>query len=722
MAVIQKLRNSGMVVIVVVAALILFVVGDLLSNKFGGSNNNSGEEGVIAKIAGVSYKEKEDLEPAVDKIYKQKLANDPDLGKKMQTNEKFRLKTVKEIYQSAWDDLVKQQVLLKEIDKSNVTLSSADVNEILVGRFPNESMLQIPDFQTDSKFDAKKVEMIFKQGKANPQLKANLLTLVESITTNEKIERYATYISMANVKSAAEKEFEYLIANQGVTGSLVSIAHLSIPNKDVKISDADYQDYLDRHKEKYRFTQEQRNAKYVVWDVIPTTADTIEAYQTADRIADGMRRQSEPDTMGALGPFNISSLPEDAAPEILQIVWNAPLNVVVGPIYRDGNFFVWQKVLEAKDTVPVVRVSHILIPQNGSLPDGTLIADSIVAEAKAKEVYARIMAGENMADLAGKLSTDQGSAAKGGDLGWAEASKYVPEFAAFCKTAAKGQVGIIKTQFGFHVIKMMEDPALKKIKYTETMTEVSASPATVGLVDKKSRAFRNKINGELGSFDKAVETMALVPRVLKDYKTDNKSIAGIDQEADVKTIMYWLFDDRRVQGDVSDVFIFGSRHVVVIIEAIKHIGYANVEDVKAEIEPFLREELKGKIIADKLTKFAGKAKTALELARMAGATLIPLDGLKMSQNFVPQLASEPRILGAVFGVELKKFSSPIIGKNNTCMIWIDKRDEIKIPKSASDVSETMDFTNNPKYVTNVVQDILTKKAEIQDFRYKFEWF
>jgi parvulin-like peptidyl-prolyl isomerase len=97
----------------------------------------------------------------------------------------------------------------------------------------------------------------------------------------------------------------------------------------------------------------------------------------------------------------------------------------------------------------------------------------------------------------------------------------VPEFAAFCKTATKGQVGIVKTQFGFHIIKMMEEPQSKKIKYTQSVIELGASPGTVSLIDEKSRAFRNKVTADEGSFDKAIEKMALVPRVMKDVKTDN---------------------------------------------------------------------------------------------------------------------------------------------------------------------------------------------------------
>jgi peptidyl-prolyl cis-trans isomerase D len=350
------------------------------------------------------------------------------------------------------------------------------------------------------------------------------------------------------------------------------------------------------------------------------------------------------------------------------------------------------------------------------------MTDSVMAEAKAKEVYAQILGGADISVLAPKLSTDQGSAEKGGDLGWAAASNYVPQFAAFCKSATKGQVGLVKTQFGFHIIKMMEEPQSKKIKYTQSVVELAASPKTVSLVDEKSRSFRNKVTADEGSFDKAVEKMALVPRVMKDVKTDNLAIPGIDAAADVKTIMYWLFDDKRENGEVSDVFSFANRHVVVMLENAKHVGYAKLDDVRSEIEPMVREELKGKKIAEKLQSFVEKAKTPAELARLSGATLIPIEGLKMSQNFIPQIAAEMKILGALFGVELKKFSAPVIGKSNTAIIWVDKRDDIKVPKSAGEAPDPFDMYNRPNYVMNTLQEVLTKKANIQDYRYKFEWF
>lgn len=91
------------------------------------------------------------------------------------------------------------------------------------------------------------------------------------------------------------------------------------------------------------------------------------------------------------------------------------------------------------------EVSHILVKDKKT-------ADKILADLKK---------GKKFVDLAKQYSTDPGSKAKGGDLGWSDGSNYVPEFTAAIKTLKKGQYTTIpvKTQFGYHII-MLND--LKK--------------------------------------------------------------------------------------------------------------------------------------------------------------------------------------------------------------------------------------------------------------------
>jgi parvulin-like peptidyl-prolyl isomerase len=77
-------------------------------------------------------------------------------------------------------------------------------------------------------------------------------------------------------------------------------------------------------------------------------------------------------------------------------------------------------------------------------------------EVAAKQVEELLKAGEPFEKVARDLSKDTGSAAKGGDLGWAPASNYVPEFK---DAVLKQEIGVIgppvKTQYGFHIIQVI---------------------------------------------------------------------------------------------------------------------------------------------------------------------------------------------------------------------------------------------------------------------------
>ncbi len=82
-----------------------------------------------------------------------------------------------------------------------------------------------------------------------------------------------------------------------------------------------------------------------------------------------------------------------------------------------------------------------------------LVAD----EAAATAARDRILGGEDFAVVAKEVSTDTGSGANGGDLGCSDPAQYVPEFAEAVKTQPLNEVGKpVKTQFGYHVIKVTE--------------------------------------------------------------------------------------------------------------------------------------------------------------------------------------------------------------------------------------------------------------------------
>lgn len=109
-------------------------------------------------------------------------------------------------------------------------------------------------------------------------------------------------------------------------------------------------------------------------------------------------------------------------------------------------------------------------------------------EAEAKDIIARLKAGAKFEDLA-KASKD-GSAANGGDLNWATAASYVKPFSDAMVALKNGQYTEtpVKTQFGYHVIKLEESRTLKIPAFEEVKGQVAES-----LQQKKLAAYREEL-------------------------------------------------------------------------------------------------------------------------------------------------------------------------------------------------------------------------------------
>lgn len=107
-----------------------------------------------------------------------------------------------------------------------------------------------------------------------------------------------------------------------------------------------------------------------------------------------------------------------------------------------------------KASLEQVKARHILIapegspaaPAEGALPDAE-------AKAKAEEIRQKLLAGADFAELAKTESHDQGSGARGGDLGAFGRGMMVPEFEQAAFTQEIGKVGpLVQSQFGYHII------------------------------------------------------------------------------------------------------------------------------------------------------------------------------------------------------------------------------------------------------------------------------
>jgi peptidyl-prolyl cis-trans isomerase C len=133
--------------------------------------------------------------------------------------------------------------------------------------------------------------------------------------------------------------------------------------------------------------------------------------------------------------------------------------------------------IKAQSSGTEYRVQHILVEK----------------EDDAKSIIAQLKAGAKFEDLAKKFSKDPGSAEKGGDLDFAGPNAYVPEFSQAMVKLKKGEFtqDPVKTQFGYHIIKMEDTREAQFPPLAEVKPQIQQR-----LAQERAAAFRDELRAK----------------------------------------------------------------------------------------------------------------------------------------------------------------------------------------------------------------------------------
>jgi parvulin-like peptidyl-prolyl isomerase len=139
-------------------------------------------------------------------------------------------------------------------------------------------------------------------------------------------------------------------------------------------------------------------------------------------------------------------------------------------------------------------------------------------EATAKKVLAEIKDGGDFAALAKKHSKDPGSAAKGGDLGW-PTTPYVPEFEAALKKLDKGEMSaLVKSQFGWHIIKVTDTRTAKQQSFKDAKPQIEQ----ILQQQQKADAYQKFLDG--------LRKKAEIEIIAEDLKADSAPAQGTESK------------------------------------------------------------------------------------------------------------------------------------------------------------------------------------------------
>ncbi|WP_305805583.1 peptidyl-prolyl cis-trans isomerase [Stenotrophomonas sp. YIM B06876] len=312
---------------------------------------------------------------------------------------------------------------------------------------------------------------------------------------------------------------------------------------------------------------------------------------------------------------------------------------------------------KARFVAPEQRLaSHILISA-GSDPDSQK-----AAQAKASKLAAEArQPGADFAALAKANSDDPGSKAEGGDLGWVEKGVMVQPFEEALFAMKPGDVsGPVKTEFGYHVLKLREVKGGEGKPFEEVRDQLAAEQ----LQADTERAF-NELSGRLvdlvyknpTALEPAAKEVGLPVQVLGPFT--RTSATGV---AANPAVLRAAFSDVLVQdGTVSDPIEITPNHTVMI-RVTAHTPEQVLPLDKA------REKVIAAIRADRAEKASLKAVDALLAKLAAGQTLQALASSEhlqvMPMPGLPRMAPMPSVAAnqAIFAAPVPVDGTPSYGK------------------------------------------------------------
>lgn len=706
MAVIQKIRDryAKLAGGIIALSLVAFILSEGLN---GGFNNLFGRDTDVVKVNGKGIDGRTFSKVSQDYIALSEIFRK---GQPMTEEEQAQLR------QQLFDQLVNEKIMEADCDKLGIVVSPTEIKEMTSGANPDPAIQQFFSIVFGiQQWDPRMVTEFESEVRKSQEPKLQELgqqweSLKTFLIRSRRFQKYTAMIAgAAYVPKAIEAmnaKQEHMMANI----RYVNVPYTSIPDANVKVSDADMKDYMQRHKEQFMLLQPTRNLEYVSFDVKPDADDTAQSlgalekiraqFATATNDEAFVNRYSE--QRGAEVYVTKSRYHSPMADSIL----SAGVGTVVGPFFENGDFKM-VKIVGRKQLPDSVRAQHILIAtQSQQNPQG--LSDTL-AHQRADSILTAYRHGISFDSLAVKFSDDPGSKVKGGDLGYFTYGQMVPEFNSFCFLGTTGQDTVVHTQFGWHVIHITDQKAFEPAVKIATVTK------TLNIGQKADQAQFAKANDFAGSnrtkqaFDDGIKKKNYDRKVANDVRPQDYVIPGLGLSRD---IVRWAYAAKL--GDVSDPIHLENRYVVAVVTAINEPGLRPLDEtLKPQIEALVRVEKKAQMIADKY-----KSATSLDaIAQQAGLTVSTSDSIRGNATFVPGIGYEPKLMGYVFCDKFQPntLSPAIKGGEGVFFVMLTQRqsDNQPIDQNTIDAQMKMQSMQLRNMINQSISESLRRKAEIK---------
>jgi peptidyl-prolyl cis-trans isomerase D len=326
---------------------------------------------------------------------------------------------------------------------------------------------------------------------------------------------------------------------------------------------------------------------------------------------------------------------------------------------------------------------HILIKVDAGADAKTDAA----AKAKAEDVLKQLQAGGNWTELAKKDSDDPGSKGTGGELGFAQRSRMVPEFDNAIFTQKIGDIKIVKSQFGYHVVQVEE----RQTAHTQPLNEVLPTIQASLVRDTSAQAQENYASNLASEAIKNGLEKTAAAHHLEVVTTQPVPQTGVIAALPSSTqLLSKAFGSK--QGDPPQFAPTGEGYAIFQVTGTVPAHTPAFADWKSHVLDDYRNEQLPVLLNQKTKELAEKAKNENDLAKAAkevGATVKTSD-LVGSTGQVPELGQVGQVAPQLFELNVGAVSGPIDAERNGVVArLVDKQEP-----GADEIQKNLDGTRD----------------------------
>jgi len=694
------LRNRmGLILVIVIGfALFAFIAGEVIHY---GSSFFHGDNTTLAEIAGekVSYAD-----------FDQKVQDNTNNFKQQSHQTDITPQITSYIQATTWDEELREVILNKEMDKLGLVVGEDEMKSLIQGDNPSPQIVQAFGDPQTGQLDRAKLNNFLTNvtnAKADDPVLPRWQAFVEHIKSDKRTEKYMALITNGLYVNSLDAKDDYEAKNKLVNFKYVRLDYASIPDSKVTLTDDDYENYYNDHKNEYKNPEELRSLEYVTFNASPSKDDSTVIKAQVDKLVpdfkastnDSLFVEVNADTKNPI----VYQRKGQLDPKIDSIMFGATPGFVYGP-YLSGGSYKISKLVDARIGPDSVKARHILLPITAGVDKALVTADSL------KKLLA---AGKSFADLAKMYSIDKGSAEKGGDLGTFGRGTMVPVFEDAVFNGKKGDITIVTSQFGVHLIEIEDQKGSSKVVKVATVDKaLTASSTTQSAAYSKAQAFLGALNKD--NFDAQAKQSGLVPKTANDV---NSVASGFGAVQNARDVVRWAY--KGDVGDISDqVYTVGDQYLVARLIEIKPAGILSLDAVKAQIKPLVLNAVKGKILSDKLQSALSGSSNIAQVAQKAGAQALSLQNIVFANPVIPGASAEYKVVGTIFGSQPGKLSAPVEGQIGVFVFAVDNF--IKPAPLTNAVREREQIGQLLlQRSSQEVFEALKDKANVKDYRVKF---